>query len=238
MKAVSSEFNPSLFQPNYLIRRRLLESIQQLAPQLKGRMMDFGCGQKPYKSLFTVDEYIGVDYDNPGHEHTNEAIDVYYDGKTLPFSNEHFDSVFSSEVFEHVFNLPEIMKELNRVMKINGLILITCPFAYCEHEVPNDFARYSSFAIKHLFLQNGFEVLTQIKTGNSVEAINQLRLTYIHLHITPLVRKVPVVRSAFRFFTYTTLNLLLFFVSKILTAGNDLYMNNVLLCRKLKNLPA
>lgn len=237
MKGVSSEFNPPITQPNYLIRNRLLRGIEQLVPELKGRMMDFGCGQKPYKSLFTVDEYIGVDYDNPGHEHTNEAIDVYYDGKTIPFANEYFDSIFSSEVFEHIFNLPEIIKELNRVIKINGLILITCPFAFCEHEIPNDFARYSSYAIKHLFVQNGFEVLIQLKTGNSLEAISQLRLTYIHQHITPVVRKIPVLRSVFRLFTYTTINLLTLLASKILPPGKDLYMNNVLLCRKLKNLP-
>jgi ubiquinone/menaquinone biosynthesis C-methylase UbiE len=82
----------------------------------------------------------------------NEQIDVFYDGRKIPFEDEYFDAVFSTEVFEHIFNLEEILKEINRVMKVSGKILITCPFAICEHEVPNDFARYSSYAI-NIFLK-------------------------------------------------------------------------------------
>ena len=233
---IAADFKPSITQPHYLIRNRLLEAITSLAGQLKGRMMDFGCGQKPYYSLFDVDQYIGVDFENPGHSHANEAIDVFYDGKTIPFEKEHFDSIFSSEVFEHIFNLPDILKELNRVLKVDGLMLITCPFSFCEHEVPNDFARYTSFALKHLLQQNGFEIVQQLKTGNSIEAISQLQLTYIHQHITPVVRKVPVVRSVFRFVTYTSINIAALVLGKILPAGKDLYMNNVVLCRKVQNI--
>lgn len=236
MNGIPKEFDPPITQPNYLIRQRLLKSIQALAPKLNGRMMDFGCGQKPYKSLFSVSEYIGVDFENPGHPHLNEAIDVFYDGKTLPFDKEHFDSIFSSEVFEHVFNLEEILKELNRVLKVNGLILVTCPFSYCEHEVPNDYARYTSYAMKHLFTKNGFEVVEQVKTGNSIEAIAQLRLMYLHLHIHPKIKNIPIVRSAFRLIIYSCVNVAALACSKIFPGGKDLYMSNVLLCRKIHSL--
>lgn len=236
MNGIPKEFDPPITQPNYLIRQRLLKSIQTLAPKLNGRMMDFGCGQKPYKSLFSVKEYIGVDFENPGHPHWNEAIDVFYDGKTLPFDKEHFDSIFSSEVFEHVFNLEEILKELNRVLKVNGLILVTCPFSYCEHEVPNDYARYTSYAMKHLFAKNGFEVVEQVKTGNSIEAIAQLRLMYLHLHIHSKIKKIPIVRSLFRLVVYSCINLAALAGSKIFPGGEDLYMSNVLLCRKIHSL--
>jgi SAM-dependent methyltransferase len=230
---ISPAFNPPITQSNFLIRNRLLKAITRFAPNLKGKMLDFGCGQKPYYSLFKVDEYIGIDFENPGHPHANEAIDVFYDGKKIPFPDNTFDSIFSSEVFEHVFNLPEIIAELHRVLKPGGLVLVSCPFAFCEHEVPNDFARYTSFAMKHMLQQSGFEIVEQVKTGNSIEAIYQLKLVYIHQHITPKVRKIPVVRSIFRFLTYTVYNLAALFFSKILPAGNDLYMNNVILCRKI-----
>lgn len=232
MNGVSREFYPPINQPNYLIRRRLLQSISLLAPKLSGRLMDFGCGQKPYRALFTTKEYIGVDFENPGHPHINESIDVYYDGKTIPFADEHFDAIFCSEVFEHIFNLDSILRELNRVLKTDGLILITCPFAYCEHEIPNDFARYTSYAMKYMVANHGFEIVEQIKTGNSIEAIAQQWLMYIHLHIHARIRKIPVLRSLFRNLTYTSINLLTLAISSILPKGNDLYMNNVLLCRK------
>jgi len=231
-KDISFEFNPNITYPAYLTRNRLLKNISGNAPELKGVLMDFGCGSKPYRSLFIVEKYIGVDFENPGHPHLNEQIDVFYNGRQLPFENEHFDSVFSSEVFEHVFNLTEVLKEINRVMKPGGKILVTCPFAICEHEVPNDFARYSSFAIKYIFEKHGFEVLKQDKAGNSVETVFQLWIMYIHQHITPYLKKIPVVRSAFRFITYTSLNCLAIFFSKILPDRRDLYLNNIVVARK------
>src|SRR5205809_647343 len=114
-KDISFEFDPDITYPAFLTRNRLLKKISVHAPALKGRLMDFGCGSKPYRSLFEVEEYIGIDFENPGHPHFNEQIDVFYNGKQIPFADEHFDCVFSSEVFEHVFNLDEVIKEINRV---------------------------------------------------------------------------------------------------------------------------
>jgi len=231
-KSVHPDFNPAITHPGYLIRSRLLKGIATYSPFLKGRLLDFGCGSKPYKSLFTVDEYIGVDFDSPGHPHTNEQIDFYYDGRHLPFENEQFDAIFTSEVFEHIFNLPDILKELNRVLKPSGRILITCPFAICEHEVPNDFARYTSFAMKDMLEKNGFRVLHLDKSGNYIETVWQLRITYWHQHILPFVKKIPVVRSAARLFVYTGFNLLALCWSKILPKRKDLYLNNIVLAEK------
>jgi len=236
MSPLPADFNPSITRPHYLVRQRLLQHIRALAPRLHGRMMDFGCGRKPYRALFTVDEYIGVDFENPGHPHINESIDVFYDGQTIPFGEGHFDSIFCSEVFEHIFNLPHIIGELNRVLKTGGQILVTCPFSFCEHEVPNDYARYTSFAIRHLFEQHGFEVVEYIKSGNSIEAITQLQLMYLHQHIYPRLRKIPVVRSAFRLVTYTLANAGALLLGKIFPKGMDLYMNNVILCRKARSV--
>jgi SAM-dependent methyltransferase len=210
----------------------LLKAISLYAKELNGVMMDFGCGSKPYKSLFNVERYIGVDFENPGHPHLNEQIDVFYDGKKLPFEDGYFDSVFSSEVFEHVFNLDEILPELNRVMKTGALMLITCPFAICEHEAPHDFARYSSYGIKHLLQKNGFEILQLQKTGNSIETIQQLRITYINQHIIPYIRKIPIIRSVFRFIAFTSCNIYAIVAGKIFPPGKDLYLNNVVFCRK------
>lgn len=227
------EFNPGITFPAYLTRNRLLKSISRYAHLLDGHLMDFGCGTKPYRSLFNVAEYTGVDFENPGHPHLNEKIDIFYDGKHIPFPDGTFDSIFSSEVFEHIFNLEEILKELNRVLRTGGKILVTCPFSICEHEVPNDFARYSSYGLRHLFEKNGFEIVQQDKTGNSVEVVFQLWIMYIHQHINPWFRKIPGVRSAFRLFTYTSLNILGLLFSSLLPDRRDLYLNNVIVCKKV-----
>ena len=233
---ISKEFNPGLSHPNYLTRKRLLQSVQRYSVQQKGILLDFGCGSKPYRALFSVDEYIGLDYENPGHPHINEQIDVFYDGKSIPFKDEHFDSIFSSEVLEHVFNPGEILKELNRVLKKDGTILLTCPFAISEHEVPNDYARYSSYGLRSLLERNGFEIISQEKTGNSIETVFQLWNMYLHLHVLTIFRKIPVVRQAARVFTFVSVNVTALVFSKLLPNRKDLYLNNIVYAKKTKSL--
>ncbi len=229
---VDKNFNPVISHPNYLMRKRLIEAIRSISPLVKGKVMDLGCGSKPYRSLFTCDEYIGVDFENPGHPHLNEQIDIFYDGKHLPFENDSFDVIFSSEVFEHVFNLQELLVEIKRVLKPGGKLIFTCPFAFQEHEQPNDFARYTSFAVTEMMHRNNFTIVQYIKSGNAVEAIGQLKIIYAHLHVVSKFRNIPVVRQAVRLFTYTTMNCCTLFWSWLLPKRNDLYMNNIVVASK------
>ena len=77
----------------YFIRKGLFTGVKDNAPLLRGSVLDFGCGAKPYRHLFTnASSYIGLDIEKSGHSHEDEQIDVYYDGKIIPFGNEHFDN--------------------------------------------------------------------------------------------------------------------------------------------------
>jgi len=232
-KEIRQIFNPGIGFPGYLVRHRLLEGISRHVHNLKGVLLDFGCGSKPYRSLFNVTSYIGLDFENPGHSHEQETIDFFYDGKKIPFEDNYFDAVFTSEVFEHVFNLPEILPEIARVMKKGAVILATCPFAISEHEVPVDFARYSSYGLKNLMEKNGFEVIVQEKLGNSIEVITQLKLAYLEMHITPHLKKIPLLGSLFEIIISTILNLAAIGMGKILPKGKELYLNNLILCKKI-----
>jgi ubiquinone/menaquinone biosynthesis C-methylase UbiE len=225
-------FNPNISFPGYFVRHRLLEGITKHASKLGGVMLDFGCGSKPYQSLFKVDKYVGLDYDGEGHSHENEQIDYYYDGKKIPFDDNTFDSVFTTEVFEHIFNLPEILPEIKRVMKKDALILITCPFAIAEHETPVDFARYSSFGLKHLMESNGFEIIIQEKLGNSIEVITQFWLSYLDIHIMPHLKKVPILGRVVEVVHSAILNVFAILFGKFFPKGKELYLNNLIVCRK------
>jgi SAM-dependent methyltransferase len=237
LNTVPKNFRPSITSAFYLIRNALYKKIQHLAPELDGKLLDFGCGSKPYESLFTnVSQYIGLDYESEGHSHANEKIDVMYNGKTIPFPDEHFDSAFSSEVFEHVFNLDEIIPEIKRVMKKKGKILITCPFVWNEHEVPIDYARYTQFALKHLFEKNGFEILVQDKSGDFTMAVYQMKMVYFNEHFIPaipLLGKLKVFRTNIPPIINPILNLWFSFWHCVLPKRKSLYLNNILLAKKL-----
>jgi SAM-dependent methyltransferase len=196
--------------------------------------MDFGCGSKPYESLFDVDEYVGVDYENEGHPHINEHIDVFYNGKQLPFDDAHFDSVLCSEVFEHVFNLPDVLQEINRVLKINGTLLITCPFAWNEHEVPFDYARYTQFALQDMLAKHNFEILQFTKAGNFVTTIVQLWILYWSIILQEKCRRFVLLRWGYKSIFVFLPNVFALSLNAVLPVNKTLYLNNVIVARKIK----
>lgn len=233
---VPSNFNPSLSHPLYFIRKGLLKAITPLAGQFTGRVLDFGCGEKPYRSLFTnVQEYVGLDYASAGHDHTGEGVDVYYDGKTIPFPDNSFDGLFSSEVFEHVFGLPAILPEINRVLKPGALVLITTPFAWEEHEVPVDYARYTRFALQDMLHQNGLETLEVKKSGHFISTLHQLLVVYLYndwLHQVPVLSRWSFFHKCVRQLLVPALNLGFYLVEPFWPKSEKLYLNTLILARK------
>lgn len=229
---ISSEFRPSVFHPYYFVRKGLLNKITQYQDQLGGRMMDFGCGSKPYKALIKVADYVGVDFENEGHPHDNEQIDIFYDGKNIPVPDNHFDSALSSEVFEHVFNLEEVLKEINRVLKPGAKFLITCPFIWKEHEMPNDFARYTHFALQHILTKSGFKIVSMDKSGNFLEVIFQLHVLYFYDSWYPKFRKIPVVKQLSKLFFIAFPNVAGTILSRLLPEKKSMYLNNIIVAEK------
>lgn len=226
------EFNPSLLHPYYIIRTALYRSIKKHSVHLRGRLLDLGCGSKPYQSLFEYEAYVGVDFENPGHSHDQEQIDVFYDGKTIPFEDEYFDSALSTEVFEHVFNLPEILSELHRVLKKDGNLLVTCPFVWKEHELPHDYARYTLYALDHLLTKHGFTKVVAEKSGNFLDVIWQLQILFWYDKFYPRVKNIMPLRMLYKVFFIFFPNFTHKFFSRLALNDNQMYLNNVLVYRK------
>jgi len=227
---INKEFNPNISHPFYFARKALLASFTELSPEIHGRVLDVGCGQKPYISLFNFSEYIGMDVEQSGHPHQNEEIDVFYDGKIFPFPDHSFDSVITSQVLEHVFTPDLFLKEINRVLKPGGKLLLSVPFVWDEHEQPYDFARYSSFGLKHLLQENNFTIEKHIKTLPDIRVIFQLFNTYIH----KLLFKKKVTRIFAKLFFIIPNNISGIVWNFVLPKNFDLYLDNVVVARKVK----
>lgn len=215
--------------PNYFIKKGLYKGVVSNKKYLKGRLLDFGCGSKPYKEIIDVQEYIGLDLKESGHCHKNEQVDIYYDGKTIPFDDNHFASIFSSEVFEHVFNLDQVLSELHRVIKPGGHMLITIPFVWYEHEIPYDFARYTSFGIEHLLKRAGFEIIAVEKTTNYVETVIQMWNAYVSQFVLPSNKFFKILMTPLFIAPVTIFGIL---VSKIFPKNRDFYHNNIVVAKK------
>ena len=229
------QFNPKILglfiNPFYFARKGLYQNVSKLITNLNGKLLDVGCGTKPYENICNVDEYIGLEIDDEGNRQHNYA-DVFYDGKTIPFEDKSFDSILSNQVFEHVFNPNQFLKEINRVTKMGGRFLITVPFVWDEHEQPYDYARYSSFGLKHILAENGFEIIEHRKSNNGIEVIFQLINDYLY----------KVIMTENVYFNLLIIILLMapinmsgLILSKLLPRNNDLYLDNIVLAKKIKD---
>ena len=218
------------FNPYYIVRRGLYLSIARGARLARGRVLDFGAGSAPYRHLFHCDEYVAVDTDSGGYPPARKIASVRYDGHSLPFPAAHFDFILSSEVFEHVFNLEEVLGELNRVLKPGGRLFASVPFVWEEHEQPHDFARYTSFGLPYLLERSGFELESAWKTTGYLATLFQMiavyfanrrlfgRSKYLKLAATPLL--------------FAPLQLLGIALDAICPRDDRLYHNYVILAKK------
>jgi len=209
--------------------RQLRRNIQLCAPFLTGKLLDFGCGSKPYKDFCTnVSEYVGLDYENLGHPHENEPIDVFYNGREIPFPSEHFDSLLSTQVLEHVEDLNFTIKEWHRVLKQGGRLLVTAPFVWGEHELPHDYRRFSACGLERLFSENGFRCVEIKKLGTPLEVIAQLRINYL----TPFCLKTKVSRIFLMLFIAVPTSMAAIILSYLLPTSDNLYFDTLVLAEK------
>ena len=216
--------------PFYIARTNLLNNIKKLAPCFReGCLLDVGCGRKPYESLFNVASYIGLDVAGGGHDDAAKSADVYYDGKVIPFVDSFFDYVISNQVLEHVFEPKLFIEEIYRVLKPNGLLLITVPFVWDEHEKPYDYGRYTSFGLNHLISKKGFEIIEQYKSGSYIDTLTQMFSSYVYTIFSTKNQYLNILISMFLCSPILICGLIFF---KILPKNKNLYLDNVILARK------
>ena len=229
------QFNPSylgiFINQFYFSRKGLHKGISSLIIHLNGKILDIGCGKKPYQSLCNASEYIGLELDTPENR-LNKKADFFYDGKIMPFKENYFDSIICNQVFEHIFNPNQFLSEVNRITKINGTFLLTVPFIWDEHEQPCDYARYSSFGLKYILELHGFEIIEHKKTLNDASVIFQL----INCYIYKIICKNIYINILMTFILISPVNIVGIIFSKLLPKNNDLYLDNVILAKKVKNV--
>ncbi len=215
---------------SFLIRQALGQAIVRHSDELHGTMLDFGCGTAPYRHLFKIDRYLGLEIDAPGYPLKHAHSTLLYSGDRIPLEDESVDSILMTEVLEHVFNPAQVLSEFRRVLRPGGVVLVTCPFAWPLHEEPYDYARYTPFALQHLFQSGGFEVKAIEKTGNWILALVQLLLVF---SVQKLLPQSDRLNRLGKILFCSILNPLGMVLNFLLPKDDRLYFNNVVVaCKK------
>lgn len=186
---------PPTSAPTYALLEplaRWLESEATAAHRERGRyrVLDVGCGVKPYFPFFEpyADEYVGVDVgDNP-------AADLEGRVEDLPVEDGTFDVVLCTQVLEHCDDPARAVRELRRVVAPGGRVLLSTHGVQVYHPVPNDFWRWTHTGLERLFLTNAEWAAVSVRPASGTAACLALLLsTYVDLaaqnaHVAPLGR--------------------------------------------------
>ncbi len=122
-------------------------------------VLDTGAGWGRFRPLFRHCRYIAQDLCtvaewNYGH------ISVVSDLQHLPFYDNTFDLVISTQVLEHVKDPAQAIIEMHRVLKPGGSLLLTLPQGWKEHQAPHDYFRFARYGLITLLDQARFHSYT------------------------------------------------------------------------------
>lgn len=149
-----------------------------------GRLLDAGCGNRPYAAWYEPLAGETVAFDAA----PAEGIDLVGFVDRIPLAPGRFDTVLCTEVLEHATDAEQAAAELFRVLRPGGHALITIPYLYPTHEAPYDFRRFTHFGLRDLLERHGFEVL-------SVQAKGGIGVLIAHFFILALTNAIDAVAA-------------------------------------------
>lgn len=138
---------------------------------VRGKLLDVGCGRKPYKDTYfaTATSYVGID-----HLTENSQPDIVASALDLPFDDKSFDTVVCTEVLEHIPDPLRVLCEMHRVLKPSGYLILTTPMYWPRHEAPHDFFRYPYDGLLYLLKESGLEFVRIFNRGHAYVFLGQV----------------------------------------------------------------
>ena len=167
---------------NLVINRIMEREIREQASRhFRGRLIDIGCGDKPYRDMLKpyVTEHAGVDHEETPHD--LGAADAVSSAYALPWGDDSFDSALCTAVLEHLEEPLQALRECCRILVPGGKAMYTVPFIWHLHEEPRDFYRYSMYGIRYLFEKAGFDIIV-------IKPLSGFWLTFGQLSVYNLYR--------------------------------------------------
>lgn len=133
----------NIFDNNYCMslsdqkwKKGVLWTQEQIAFIPAGtKVLDVGAGTAPYRLNCSHCEYITQDLaQTPNFQYGK--IDIVSDSSAIPVENESFDVVLCTEVLEHVSDPIGTLREIGRILRPNGKLILTAPLGSGLHQLP------------------------------------------------------------------------------------------------------
>jgi len=201
-----------------------------------GQVLDVGCGRKLQTDNFSRPvEYIGLDYDWGDDGLYDYSPNVLADAHALPFISGSMDSILLLEVLEHLKNPEVAIKEAFRVLKPEGILLVSVPFLYPLHDEPHDYRRWTRYGLELLVRQAGGRVERNLLGGGggkTVALMYNLAVCKSLLDAVASRRFGKVLMMSFGLFTIPVVNILAACLHRWSEPSGFMAIGTTMLCRK------
>ncbi len=160
--------SPIHFQP-------LADELKPVAHYLSGHMLDAGCGSRDVRDFLRGHGVTKITrYDIA----SNDPDVVIGPIESMPFADESFDSALCNAVLEHVENAELGIRELARVVRKGGHLVVTVPFLQPYHASPGDFRRYTADGLAQLGRRAGLDVLEVLPVHSIAQTLGWIYWAY------------------------------------------------------------
>jgi SAM-dependent methyltransferase len=212
----------------WLAANDLYPDLRRVLTPLHGRILDVGCGDKPYQTWFAgAEQYIGLDV-YPG-----KKVDyVITPNERWPLDDAAFDIVLCTQVLEHVVDLEHVVSEIRRTLRPGGTLVVSVPFAYHEHLRPHDYRRLSVHGVRELFAAD-YDILELKPQGRVGNLLGLLYLNWfgVQMYQTRITQAIMGVAMPFWILLSLLVNGLGMLLNQLDTTGS-FYHNVLLVARK------
>jgi SAM-dependent methyltransferase len=140
---------------------------------IEGDVVDIGCGQAPYRPMFApnVRRYVGID--RAGVPVAGiELIDG--DAHALPLADASFDAAVSFQALEHMERPGQCLREMTRVLRPGGRVVVTVPGVWVLHEAPRDFWRFTRHGLEDIAREAGLVDVRLTTLGGLWATVGQM----------------------------------------------------------------
>jgi SAM-dependent methyltransferase len=156
--------------------KRFVASAAGNAPRL---VVDAGAGEVRFRELFDPGtRYVALDRGVGDISWDYSRLDVVADLGAIPLASGRADIVINTQVLEHVRSPEDVIGELSRVLRVGGMLYLTVPQGWPEHQQPNDYFRFTRFALQMLLDRAGFSKVEIGRLGGYFHYLGH-RLSYI-----------------------------------------------------------
>jgi SAM-dependent methyltransferase len=172
---VDDRTHPSRWQYDYLTLSRLAADVGLLVGELptpapRARALDLGSDKSPYRELLQSRGYevrtLDITLDG-GADYAGTA-----ESTGLPEAS--FDLVLCTQVIEHCMNPWAAVREIHRILRPGGYLIVSAPHVWFYHPHPTDHWRFTQEGMTHLCREAGLEPITLLAQGGSVLTLCQV----------------------------------------------------------------